>query len=277
VTTSVFYVEVLGVVCVVRIDDETFAPVADAWAACRIPATDAAVVINVIPTDLGYRAEVDGHAWEIEGPDGAMAATSTAINAVATTRTQLLAVHAAVVARDGITLVVPGSSGTGKSTLTLGLLQQDWDYVSDEALALDWSAESPYAYPRPVAASDWTLERLGLAGPRTPGRRSGIETWFTPDALGARVSERPPPVSLIALPHRGEPDVSVQPAHRGEALDLLVRRGFTVHRAPARALDALADVVRGATVVHLTYTDPRAAAELLGDTAERLTREGRAT
>jgi hypothetical protein len=121
------------------------------------------------------------------------------------------------------------------------------------------------------------VSRLGLGGPEMRGRRSGIETWFTADSVGARVSAQPPPVSLIALPHRGEPDVSVLPAHRGEALDLLVRRGFTVHRAPARALDALADLVRGATVVHLGYTDPRAAAELLGETAERLTREGLAT
>jgi hypothetical protein len=277
VTTTLFHVEVLGVVCGVRIDDETFGPVAAAWAACLTSATDAAVVIDVTPTDAGYRAEVDGHVWEIDGPDGALAAASTAINAVATTRTPLLAVHAAVVSRGGVTLVVPGSSGTGKSTLTLGLLQQGWDYVSDEALALDWSAGAPVTYARPVAASDWTVDRLGLGGPARRARRSGIETWFTADSLGARVSEQPPPVSLIALPHRGEPDVSVLPAHRGEALDLLVRRGFTVHRAPARALDALADLVRGATVVHLGYTDPRAAAELLGETAERLTREGLAT
>ena len=45
--------------------------------------------------------------------------------------------HAAgVVSREGLGILIIGASGTGKSTLTIGLTRQGWCYLSDDALLL---------------------------------------------------------------------------------------------------------------------------------------------
>ena len=73
-----------------------------------------------------------------------------------------LVVHSAVLQfRKRIVLLV-GSSGAGKTTLTLGLLNQGWKFLSDELAPLAPGNGFVRPFPRCPAASRKTMEMLSL-------------------------------------------------------------------------------------------------------------------
>lgn len=235
------------------------------WSECQAEETSSeAVTVDLSPHDGGWAARADGQSWHIPGETSAVAAASGAVNVIATSRTRLLAVHAAVVCQGDVTVVVPGPSGAGKSTFTLAMLQQGWSYVTDEALALDWAVDEPTAYPRPITVSEATVSMLGLRRVRDP---AGGETSYTPTMLGASTCRMPPQASVIVLLDRFQDGGRVTPLHRADALDALLRRGFTVHRNPGAAMTVLADLTRGCLAVEVGAADLGAAVRAVGDIA----------
>ncbi len=62
----------------------------------------------------------------------------------------LLAIHGAVLEREGRGLLLPGHSGAGKSTLSMALLGQGYHLLSDEVAVID--AVGRRAHPIPMAA-----------------------------------------------------------------------------------------------------------------------------
>ena len=77
----------------------------------------------------------------------------------------LVAVHAAVIARQGVALLVPASSGAGKSTLTVAAAEAGAEVLSDEYALIDPDTGLVTGWPRPVRVrgADGTEERLDLA------------------------------------------------------------------------------------------------------------------
>ncbi len=244
------------------------------WADCPAPPGDPDFVIEVrdaepwliavTPRDDGEGLPGETSRQRADDRPSAVAATCAAINVTFATQTPLLAVHAAVLSKNGTTLLVPGHSGAGKTTLTVALLQRGWAYATDEAFATDWDADTAYPYPRPLGVSDWTAKALGVAGGVTgPGER-----FLRAADLGASVITEPVVVRHVVLLDRsGEdspPDVpSLRSVHRVDALQVLMRESFTHYRHPEQALIRLADVVRAARPWQLRYDDPAAAADLL--------------
>jgi hypothetical protein len=231
------------------------------WRPCLVEeVSHDALQVVVLRTPGGWRAEVADLHWDLAGGDAAVAAASAAVNTAATSRTPLLATHAAVVAKNGVTAVIPGASGSRKSTLALALLGRGWSYTSDEAFALDRASGEPCHYARPTAASDWTLDRLGLAG---RGRPSAGETYLVPTDLGASYQLAPVVPDLVVLRSREEDATSLTEVHRMDGLEALLRRSFTTHVDPAGGLRLMAEVTRRCEVVRLSGSDPAAAAERL--------------
>lgn len=255
----------LGVSVLVDIEDPSLHPVISSlWS----DLSDGAVPVTVV-----QRVRVSGHGpWSITSDGGAahvvrsspevVSAVCAAINEPIATSTPLLTAHAAVVVRDGRGLVIPGPSGQGKTTLTVALLQQGWRYVTDEALALDWDTGQPVGYPRPLGVSVSTAEMLGVRG----GIEGDDEYFMRASELGAEIGRQPFEIAAIALLNRDGSVASLVPEHRMEALEALVRRGFTHRRDPGLALRLLAGVVRGAKAYELRYGDAGHAAELLSKT-----------
>jgi hypothetical protein len=71
-----------------------------------------------------------------------------------------LLLHAGAVERDGRVVVIPAAMEAGKTTLTVGLLDRGWAYLSDEAAALAPSMQvDGYAKPLSVDPGSWALLR----------------------------------------------------------------------------------------------------------------------
>lgn len=70
--------------------------------------------------------------------------------AVERRRSDLLFLHAAAVEHRGKAYLLPGASGSGKSTTTWGLLHHGFGYLSDELAPVDVDALQVHGYPRAI-------------------------------------------------------------------------------------------------------------------------------
>jgi len=188
---------------------------------------------------------------------------ATTLNATALDAAPTLAIHAGVVARHGVAIAMPASSGVGKSTLTAACIRRGFDYLSDEALCLSYQDGSVVGYPRPIALSAWSVTAVHACAVGVP---VGDESLFTADDLGARNHLGAARLGhVVMLDRAGDPRSapSLTRASRPDAVTLLLRLSFNHYRRPADAVRLAADVVRAADVWRLRYGDPLDAADLL--------------
>lgn len=78
---------------------------------------------------------------------------------------QYLIVHSAVVERDGFGLLLPAHPGSGKSTLTAGLLHRGFRLLSDEHALIRPEDGRVVPVPRPVALKNESIAVIQALGP----------------------------------------------------------------------------------------------------------------
>lgn len=70
-----------------------------------------------------------------------------------------LVIHAAVVTKDDMTLILPGLPGAGKSTLCAALVYgAGWRLLSDELTLFDWRENCVLPNPRPVSLKNHSID-----------------------------------------------------------------------------------------------------------------------
>jgi hypothetical protein len=152
-------------------------------------------------------------------------------SAAAATPTALM-VHAGAVARNGAALLLPGSSGAGKTTLTYALAARGWWALTDDLLAMDTAPDDPggelLALPceRSGHASPQTLDLLVELGVELEGPVAGLAEYYRP-----REWARPAPVRYIIAPqyHAGAMS-AVTPLTQAETAALLMKASFAQRR-----------------------------------------------
>ena len=71
---------------------------------------------------------------------------------------QYLIIHAAVIERNGVVCILPGTPGSGKSTLCAALVCKGWRLLSDEMALISTATGDIYPVPRPVSLKNQTSE-----------------------------------------------------------------------------------------------------------------------
>lgn len=167
---------------------------------------------------------------------------------VAVRATPYLFVHAGVVECGGQTLVMPGRSMTGKSSLVAELVQAGATYFSDEYAVFD-EAGRVHPYPRALSL------RAGEGGKRMR---------VTAEQLGGTSGTRPLPVGVVAVaPY--EPGTSWYPQAltAGEAVLALLDNTVLARSRSQNALRVLRKAVDEAAALESTRGEA-------GETALRL-------
>lgn len=80
----------------------------------------------------------------------------------------IVVLHAAAVQRAGTTVLIPGPSGTGKSTLTAALVRRGFRYAGDDIVALDRATCEVIPCPTPVRLTKQAMNQLGIHDPMWP-------------------------------------------------------------------------------------------------------------
>jgi hypothetical protein len=143
-------------------------------------------------------------------------------------------VHAGVVAWNGQAIVMPGSSFTGKSTLTAALVRAGALYYSDEYAVLDRSGRvHPFAQPLQL---------------RLPG--SYEQQDHPVESIGGRAGRKPCPVGLV-LATRYRAGAAFRPRQISQARGMmeLLAHAVSARRSPETVIGTLKHIVETAPVI----------------------------
>jgi hypothetical protein len=104
---------------------------------------------------------------------------------------QYLIIHAAVVEKNGLAAILPAPPGSGKSTLTAGLVLSGWRLLSDELTLIDCHTGLIQPLPRPVSLKNQSIDVIRHFSPDAFINRASHDT-----AKGTVAHMRPPKESV---------------------------------------------------------------------------------
>ena len=167
------------------------------------------------------------------------------------TYTEYFQLHAGVMARDNRAVVFTGKSGTGKTTLTAGLLARDWKYVCDEFALIDPDSLLVYPFPKPLSIKQGGLElirELGLpicdrdwVSPKVDRRF----TFVVPAEARADCLAAPCAIDVILFATRREHmPPGLTRLTESEAAMTLYRFGLNTHDLKRAGFDAAVSLAR---------------------------------
>lgn len=104
---------------------------------------------------------------------------------------QYLIIHAAVVEKNGGAAILPAPPGSGKSTLTAGLVLSGWRLLSDELALIDRKHGLIHPLPRPVSLKNQSIPLIRAFSPEAFINRPSHDT-----AKGTVAHMRPPTESV---------------------------------------------------------------------------------
>ena len=168
-------------------------------------------------------------------------------------------IHAGAVAHNGHGILLPATSGSGKSTTVAALALHGLDYCSDE-LALIGQDSRLRPFPKIISLKAGGWREISRQFPDLVEREgwpnvSGGGAWqVKPPVLPSlEWSQSGYPIDLVILPrHDTSQKTSLKPVSRSEALRDLVDQSMDLQLWGAGGLDVLVEVVRRAECYLLT-------------------------
>jgi len=169
------------------------------------------------------------------------------------------ALHAGAVSGPNGAVLLPAPAGSGKTTLTAGLVAAGWSYLSDELALVEPGTAVVRPFARPLCLTRDTVGLFaGLADRLTPALDSPRcdKLQVRPEDLCSCTPERSgqaQPVRAVVLP-RYEPGAptSVEPLRRADTLLALLPNAFDLDAA---LLEVLAELCRAAPGYRLVSGD----------------------
>ena len=174
----------------------------------------------------------------------------------------LLLLHAGVVERDGLALVMPALPGSGKSTLTAALSLRGWRLLSDEFGAFDPVSGLFRAMLKPVGLKNQSIDVIrgfspgARLGPSFPKTHKGVVAHLAPsaDAVDHRhVPARPGAVVLPRWQQGAATHFEPLPLHR--TFSSLAFNAFNYTLLGAVGFDAAAFLTQRCLAWSLVYSD----------------------
>ncbi|MGE0668780.1 MAG: HprK-related kinase A [Sphingomonadales bacterium] len=194
-----------------------------------------------------------------------------ALNWCVATRTFThLILHAAVVAREGRAVILPGQSGQGKSTLCAALVARGWRHLSDEFALLDPASLAITAHPRPISLKNRSLQAVEawapelVLSPAYEGTPKGTIGYVAPSRAAVEAAAVPAVPAAVVFP-RFDPSEAPALDAMGNAAAFIALTACSVnYREFGQAgFEALSRLVDAGPVLTATYPDTASAVALL--------------
>lgn len=175
---------------------------------------------------------------------------------------QYLSFHAAVVEKNGITLVLPAPPGSGKSTLCAILMLSGWRLLSDEHCLLDMESLELVPYVRPVAIKNNSIAVLQNMFPDAQRSRIYPETikgaiqYLAPTASSWKHAETRCRASMVIFPKfQTDSGLKLTKLSEADLFNRLLRNCFNYDVFGERSFTATCNWLDGLTAVDLVYSD----------------------
>lgn len=175
---------------------------------------------------------------------------------------QYLILHAAVVARGDLAMVLPAPPGSGKSTLCAALIHSGWRLLSDELtlIGMDDGLISPLC--RPVSLKNQSIDVIRRFAPGvrfnqiTHDTAKGSVTHMAVSEEHLQQIHRKASPRWVVYP-RYEPGAptELRPRPRSAAVEDLARNAFNFSIQAGAGFDRLCDVVEQSDCFDFRYSD----------------------
>lgn len=187
---------------------------------------------------------------------------------------QYLILHAAVLARGGDALVLPGPPGSGKSTVAAMLMTRGWRLLSDELALFDPQTSLLVGLARPVSLKEDSIALLRDHAPdacfseEITDTAKGALVLMGADAQSVREMLQPAAARWLAMPQYapGAPTRLVREP-KARMFMWLADNAFNYNILGRTGFDCLAAVVEAAHCFRLPYASAWQAADALEELA----------
>lgn len=248
-------------------DDRWLPLLTELWHPFLLPPSDvpAERIIRVTASDLGWAVSLDdGDPAEYVDPwDAAARIRYHLVEEVLTyASAYLIDLHAAVLLKGEVVLLLAGGSRVGKTTLTLSLLEAGWSFMSDDVAPIEELSGEILPFPKPV----------GIRNPELWGTfasRWNFPNWPPPPAsafllpaaaLGKPLDDRALPTHLVFPRYVADEDPQLQELSRAKAIALC---GELVRRFGPRRMRTMLSLWEPVNTARLTYPSQEAGLGLL--------------
>jgi hypothetical protein len=191
----------------------------------------------------------------LDRPSALIQLSELAASRLAGAVTDGVALHAGVVARDGCAVLLPGLSGTGKSSLVAWLVDRGFGYCTDELAALSGDATLS-CFTRALILKDGGAVALAsLPGLRNmPSARIGTHLALRPGAAAGTAMADEVSCRLILFPtFRAGAEFTLEPLTPARAAADLMASNVNAANLADGGLSALSALARRVPALRLVY------------------------
>jgi hypothetical protein len=181
---------------------------------------------------------------------------------IASQSNQYLIIHAAVVEHNGQAFILPGSPGSGKSTLCAALVCRGWRLLSDEMALLSMADGLIYPAPRPVSLKNQSLDVIrafsaeAVIGPIVNDTLKGTVGHLRPPAASVAASAYPARAAQIIFPKYYVGSTTVlEPLSKARTLLELAEHCFNYSALGKLGFAALGDLCDVCACHQFQYSD----------------------
>jgi HprK-related kinase A len=189
----------------------------------------------------------------------------------ATQANQYVMIHAAVLERHGRALVLPGITGTGKSTLCAALAHRGWRLLSDE-FALIRPADGQIApWPRPISLKNLSIDIIRRWAPNAymsrpvPNTNKGTVAHVRPPAESVRrAGVKAAPAWIVFPTFENDAPAELTPLTRTRAFFRLAACSFNYEALGIQGFQTLSRMIGECDAFEFRYSSLDDAFGVLG-------------
>jgi len=175
---------------------------------------------------------------------------------------EFLVMHAAVLARDGKALILPGPPGSGKSTLCAALAFRGWRLLSDEFALFDIASGALFPLPRPVGLKEQSIGVIRAfasdadVGPTFTDTRKGTVAHLRPPSRAVASADEPAmPHWLIFPTYSRDADNKLEPLAKASAFALASESCFNYRALGVDGFSALSRIIDRCACFEVAFND----------------------
>ena len=179
--------------------------------------------------------------------------------------------HAAALDYNGKGLVMPGTMGAGKTTLTAWLLTKGFNYLSDELVFITNGKDTIEAFPRPLnlkrPSREVLQDHLDFSEDNVQIFISRHTDLVSPALLNPNTKTSTPPLRLIIFPHyKAESELVLQQLSKAQVGKSLMQCLVNARNLPEMGFPEITRLARQVPAYDLQYSS----FSQLNDTLEKL-------